>query len=934
MDEYGGRTVTVRLQAIVSGYKAGLAQASASTKAFAREISGAGETGKQNLRQLGTEATIAAGVIGAGLGFMIARASAFDETMSNVQAVTGATAVEMIGLRDAALDAGEATVFSATEAATATAELAKAGVSTGDILRGGLRGALDLASAGGLDLAQAAETAAQAMTTFNLTGADVPRIADTLAAAANKSAADVDDMAIALKQSGQVAAQVGLDIETTSGALALFAQNGLRGSDAGTSLRTMLLRLNPTSEEASKTMKALGIDFYDSEGRFVGLAGAAEQLRTKMAGLTDEQRVQAMTTIFGQDAIRGASILYRTGAAGVDQWTSAVSDSGYAAELARVKTDNLRGDIEQLGGAIETGLIQTGQQADGVLRGIVQGATDAVRGLNTLPGPAQAAAGGFLAVTAGVLGTAGAVSTVLPRWREMRSTLEAMGGAGSALSKGVSAATTALAVATPGLIYASAVWGDINEKANDYVEALKAQAGPVKTLEDQRVLINDLVGAYNAAKEALKQYDDDFLSRGDQSFFQLLPGGPGNDIEELEAITQRLSTEINSLMPGFERWQGALSEISTETGLTTEEVQNLADGAGIDLRGGMAALSEATGKSVAELEEMGVKSEEVDKGFDADKEAILAYKDSLQVGTPATREMSGALGVLGDDVSSVEDKMKAFKDTLDSLFGAAFTEEEARDRLQRDLNRLPELLQKAGYNWQGTTDEAIAYRDALRSTTEDAGDIITAWREQGITGEELRRKVEGLKWELIAQAQALGVPTEAAGEYLGVLDAIPDDIYTSVTVAGLDDANREAQALLDRLNLLRGRPLTDDEVHARIREARDTRLSESAIDKIRQMQDAAKGAGRALGGRMYPGVWHPVLERGEPEMLSTGSGEYLVGVGAGGGYMTPLSQIPGAQGGAGTGGGNSLVQNFHGVPLEQAMQQAEHRQRRFLSAVN
>src|SRR5690606_33088374 len=141
------------------------------------------------------------------------------------------------------LDAGQETVYSATEAAGAIEALAKAGVSTADILNGGLSGALNLAASDNIAVAEAAEIAASAMTQFGLAGEDVEHVADLLAAGAGKAQGGVADLGQALNQAGLVSSQFGLSIEEAVGTLTAFASAGMVGSDAGTSFRTMLLRL-------------------------------------------------------------------------------------------------------------------------------------------------------------------------------------------------------------------------------------------------------------------------------------------------------------------------------------------------------------------------------------------------------------------------------------------------------------------------------------------------------------------------------------------------------------------------------------------------------------------------------------------------------------------------------------------------------------------
>lgn len=355
---------------------------------------------RAGLSQIGDTAGKVGLAAAAGLGAVVLTAANFDKSMSAVSAVTGETAENMEKLREAAIKAGADTAFSATEAAAGIENLAKAGVSTSDILGGGLAGALDLAAAGEIGVAEAAEAASKAMTQFGLAGADVPHIADLLAAAAGKATGDVSDFTQALNQSGLVADQVGLSIEETTGGLAAFASAGLLGSDAGTSFKTMLGALTPNSNDAAKTMAALGLNAYDAQGEFVGLAEFAGQLQTALGDMSAESRQAALETIFGSDAVRAASVLYEQGEQGIRDWTAAVDDSGYAAEVAGERLDNLAGDWEEFTGSLETALIGAGEGSQGILRELVQGATDAVNAFNGLPSSAQNTATALLAITA------------------------------------------------------------------------------------------------------------------------------------------------------------------------------------------------------------------------------------------------------------------------------------------------------------------------------------------------------------------------------------------------------------------------------------------------------------------------------------------------------------------------------------------------------
>jgi len=420
------RTVKTSLVAEVSGYLSGFEAAAQKTRELGSETEKLGQK-RDAIDGLG-RASLAFGAVAAtAVGIAVAKYAEFDQAMSSVQAATHASAGELNQLRDAAIDAGARTVFSATEAANAIEELSKAGVGTKDILGGGLSGALDLASAGELKVADAAQIAATAMTQFNLKGNEVPHVADLLAAGAGKAQGSVQDLSQALNQGGLVASQAGFSINETTGTLAAFASAGLLGSDAGTSLKTAIIALQNPSTRAAATMKQYGIDVYDSSGKMLSFGGIAAQLQDKLGGLSDEQRNAALATIFGNDAVRAANVLYSEGAAGIADWTGKVNDNGYAAETARLKLDNLKGDIEQLGGAFDTALIQTGSSANASLRGLVQTATWAVGEIGGLPEPVLGAGLAVTALAGGLALAGGAALVAVPKFAAMKAGLSTLG---------------------------------------------------------------------------------------------------------------------------------------------------------------------------------------------------------------------------------------------------------------------------------------------------------------------------------------------------------------------------------------------------------------------------------------------------------------------------------------------------------------------------
>lgn len=331
------------------------------------------------LAGIGSVAAIAAGFVAA-----VKTVSDFETSLSAVGAVSGATGEQMESLRAKALQLGADTAFSASEGALAMEELAKAGLSVDNILGGAADATVALAAAGGIDLPTAAGIASAAMNSFNIAATDTAKIADLFAGAANRSATDVVGIGEAFKYVAPLAANTGVSIEDTTTAIAALAKAGISGSMAGTTLRSMLQRLNPASKGASKAMEELGIiteeqgnRFFDAEGNTKSMAEISGVLAESLSGLSDEQKSQALTTIFGSRAMTGALALADQGVDGFTELGEAIGEVS-AADVAAKRLDNLAGSMEALGGSIETVVIKSLTAAAGGLRTFVDGLTLAI----------------------------------------------------------------------------------------------------------------------------------------------------------------------------------------------------------------------------------------------------------------------------------------------------------------------------------------------------------------------------------------------------------------------------------------------------------------------------------------------------------------------------------------------------------------------------
>ena len=329
------------------------------------------------------------GAVGVGAFALTVKSAAdFEKQLSGIKAVSSATEKQMDSLRKKALQLGADTAFSASDAALAMEELVKAGLSVDEVLNGAADAAVYLAAAGEIDLPQAATIAANAMNQFGLSAEQMPHVADLIAGAANASAIDVSEFGLSLAQAGATANLAGLSFDDLSVAIAAMGNAGIKGSDAGTSLKTFLSNLQPTTEkqidlfydlglavEANGTaMNEMGNAFFTGEGQIKSMSEIAGILQNSLAGMSEQQKLATLEALFGSDAIRAAAIIADNGSEGFDSLAASMGEVG-AQEVAETRMDNLAGSIEQFKGSLETLLITVGTPFLDFLREIVDRGT-------------------------------------------------------------------------------------------------------------------------------------------------------------------------------------------------------------------------------------------------------------------------------------------------------------------------------------------------------------------------------------------------------------------------------------------------------------------------------------------------------------------------------------------------------------------------------
>lgn len=774
------RNITVRLLADTSNFTAGMAKVSGESQKAATTMEAAG--GKTKLITTGVAA---AGVAATALGVAaIKMAADFDASMSTVQANTGASADEMAQLRQAAIDAGADTIYSATESADAINELGKAGLSTSDILSGGLSGALNLAASDGMEVGQAAEYMSSAMAQFNLTGADATHIADLLAAGAGEALGNVSDFGEALNNVGSTANKFGLSIDTTVGTLAAFAHQGIIGAEAGTQLRSVLLALTNQTEKQRKATEEYGITLYDAQGNFVGMSSLAGQLKEKLGGLTQEQRNSAMATMFGSYAIQGANVLYAEGASGIDEWTKKVSQSGYAADLAAKKNDNLKGDLENLSGSFESLMISLGEGGQGPLRSLVQTLDTLVDAFSQLPAPVQqgivlmtALAGGFTALHS-AMGPLNASSsqtarnfglmldpfqrgiTAIPLLKEgiiqlgtsMLGTSTNAGTLANGLTRGQTAMNGMKSIGSGLFAALGGPWGIALTVAGALL------VGFAQSAQDAKANIKEFSSAINQSGSSVETLIKKIASGEDKTwdFGDKFATGLGSLGEALDKAGIDYSTFAEAV-DGSKKAQALFDKQLDEakSHMSAMQIDSINDSYG--------KLSSQVGKAKEQVSKTNTEVAKAKDSADTAAEGTNNYADSADNATTSTEDLTEAIDGL-------------VKGWL-SLPGTYLTTDQAITKLNQGILDLNEsitengrVFDEGGNVLQGHEKQAYDSQSALQSLASTAQDTAQKIIEEGQANDRAAAatqqagdKLEQARQAFIENAHAAGMSEQAAG---------------------------------------------------------------------------------------------------------------------------------------------------------------------------
>ncbi len=886
--------------------------------------------------------------IGASFGVAFGAATAFQEiitlgndltnTLNTMQSVSSATASEMAAVSARAKELGNDISLSntsATDAAAAMTELAKGGFTVQQAMDGA-KGTLQLAAAAGIDAASAATIQSQALQAFGLSADYAATAADVLANAANASSAEITDISAGLQQSGAVANQFGLTIEDTAATLGVLSNAGIAGSDAGTLLKSALLALTDQGKPAQAAIKDLGLTVYDAQGQFVGMSELFGQLDVAAASMTPELYQAATATLFGSDAMRLAGVAAEQGSAGYDKMLTAIEREGAAAEVAAAKSKGLPGAMAAIQNSAETLALELYDLIDGPMEnfardgaekltnassGIVDGFKtvgstlapvvgvlgSAASAVAALPGPVLAATAALVALKvtglgAGFLGAMSATSAASYRFTQaMAAQVIAANLAGRSMSTvgaatavaGARMATAATSMLTAfggpwmiGIVAAGAAIyalnGEFNkaEKQQDLLTGSSAkmaiaQRDVAKAFqESQGALSDDVLGSVGAQFDTFMQKQNDLASTAPGSF--AIFKAAGQDIAGWFSGVAEAGTDALNAQEQVAGEAEAMKGAFDRTGLSAEE-----------LAAKLTASDTEFNTFASVLRNSGEGGAEAADSMREMREQVEYAEATAKNTSPGFYDLSTAVGILGDEASTADERVNALKTALDVLSGKEIPLSDAVQKYNDTIRDIGDVKPEGVDASKGIGDALVnadsgavntqlengsKLRDQLTGLRDETINVtnatIAAALAQGKTlpeaQAEARNAIAANQTSLLnlgSQYQLTQTQIEAMAQAEGLL---PEEIIMLASLAGSDDVALQLEVLGGMLKGV-GQPIDipvemlDEDARRRIIElggsveeningkpgiVRISAPNEEALRAIREVDNAAESASR------------------------------------------------------------------------------------------
>jgi len=789
-----------------------------------------GESAGKGLDKLANASLLVGTAIVGAFALAIKTTADFEQRLSAIAAVGGQDALDNFDkIREKALQIGKDTAFGATDAASAMEELVKAGVSVADVLGGAADATVALAAAGEVDLPAAAAIAASAMNQFQLTAQELPHVVNLLAGAANASATGVLELGESLKYVGPVAHAMGMSIDDASTAIALLGNNGIIGSQAGTVLRGILTRLEPTGRRAAAAMKELGLitadgsnQFYDAAGNVKPFNEIVNILQGTFGKLNGQQTATYAKLIFGQEAMAGVAAIAGT----TDEKLKTLNDTMMntdAAEIAKTRQDNFKGSLEQLGGSLETLQIQVGSILIPILRNLADMLSTVV---DNMMGFVDATPQGVIVATA----FAGALLLLLGggikvvKWAKelygamilaKTGMLDGAGALKGYIVRAISAAQATLALSRAQIAQGREMmtWGNRAAGAQQMAKGFGTAASGLLSAFNPVTLA---IAVATAGLLLWMQHTQDAKARIDElsGSIDVMTGKLTEQGDK--TITEKLVGEIDP-----KDW-----EFLDTLGLGLDDARKAISGTKEE----MTAFIDKANESSRVLAKNGINTRAVTNNVwdwhnamqgAREEQNLLATQtnsagDSMADASPKAAKMAEELQKVEQEASDATKALDTFEQALD--------QSAAMDKFRSDLNDITKVVKDNGTALEGNKPKAIANRDALRGMFGDVAKAAEAWGERyGKSQDEVQNKAATLMRQLRKHLLDNGFDKGDLDKFMAGLDGLPSDFRDLARqtakdfAAGMAAAGKEGAAGL-AIGLELGKPQVMAKVNQMTRE--------------------------------------------------------------------------------------------------------------------
>lgn len=710
----------------------------------------------------------------------------FEQQMNRVKAISGATGRQFDQLKQRAVELGASSVFSASEVAQAMENMASAGMNVNDIYSASA-GVMDLAAVSGRDMGLAAEAVASAMNQFGIAGENATHVADVYAKAAADTNAETVDMAEAMKYAGPVMSSLNSSFEETAAAIGIMSNAGIKGSQAGTTLRTAVQRLAAPTDVASKLMQSLGISAYNSEGQMKPISELLPHLQERLSGLSEEQRNNALNTLFGKESLSGMLALLDSAGPEFDGVVSGLQNSnGAAKEMADTMNSGLSGSIENLKGKLETAAITVSERFAPYIEQLADKVGELTEWFTNLSeeqqdqiikwGLVAAAAGPALVVfgkVAGTLGTTfkalgtvssgigklvGKVAPLITNFAGMETAAVGATGATSGLGTSISLLSNPLGVVVGGaalLTGGLVVLAEAKERARESAEKYGTTLS-----NDTKGKLDEFSSAVTTAQTAMTNFETGATQSADN-------------------VKQAVADMMSAITQGAEDSKARIDVLAQKYGLTDEQVaaakakQDLIVSNSQTMTDQITAIYEKHNGDVSRLTT--TEKTIVENNM---RELCKARVQELGLGKDKEKAI---LEVFNGDVKNMT--MAQLKDQSSAL-QEAMKEEQKSYKTQRD--EIKEMLDLGIYDQEDYNSKMTALKTQHNATMTEFGQALTKVAQEqdaqsgqfGVYAEKIRQVLEDydmsfedLSKQALESANQIGQNTAMIGTYTSDMSA-------------------------------------------------------------------------------------------------------------------------------------------------------------------